>query len=67
MPYLLMHHELEGENSTVINEILRSVKNLVLIFLDENSGQKCNYLELAKSKGGVFCISQSYLIQRARK
>jgi hypothetical protein len=30
--------------------------------LDENPGQKCDYLELAKSEGGVFCISQSYVI-----
>jgi hypothetical protein len=37
----------------------QNVKILVLIVLDENPGQKCDYLELAKSEGGLFCISQS--------
>jgi hypothetical protein len=30
----------------------QNVKILVLIFLDENPGQKCDFLEMAKSEGG---------------
>jgi hypothetical protein len=45
--YVLMCHELEGEHT---------------VFLDENPGQKCDYLELAKYERGrvlhipVICI-----------
>jgi hypothetical protein len=31
-------------------------------FLDDNPGQKYDYLELAKSEEDVFCISQSYVV-----
>jgi hypothetical protein len=40
----------------------QNTKKLVLDFFNENPGQKCDYLELAKSRKDVFCISQSYLI-----
>jgi hypothetical protein len=40
----------------------QNVKFLVFIFLDENPGQKRDYLELAKTEEDVFCISQSYML-----
>jgi hypothetical protein len=39
----------------------QNVNFLLLLFLDENPGQKCDYLEMPKNEGDVFCISQSYM------